>query len=105
MISECSKLAQKEYKTRHDWVGKVIHRELCKKFEFDHMNKWYMHNQASVLKNELHKLLWDFDIQNDHLISARRPDLIIINKKEGTCRFLDFTVPADYRVKLKEKRD
>ena len=21
IISECSKLAQKEYKTRHDWVG------------------------------------------------------------------------------------
>ena len=27
IISECSKLAQKEYKTRHDWVGKVIHYE------------------------------------------------------------------------------
>ena len=26
------------------------------------------------------KLLWDFDIHTDHLISARRPDLIIINK-------------------------
>ena len=25
IISECSKLAQKEYKTRHDWAGKVIH--------------------------------------------------------------------------------
>ena len=25
VISECSKLAQKEYKTRHDWVGKVIY--------------------------------------------------------------------------------
>ena len=25
IISECSKLAQKEYKTRHDWVGKVFH--------------------------------------------------------------------------------
>ena len=24
IISKCSKLAQKEYKTRHDWVGKVI---------------------------------------------------------------------------------
>ena len=24
IISECSKLAQKEYKTRHNWVGKVI---------------------------------------------------------------------------------
>ena len=25
IISECSKLAQKEYKVRHDWVGTVIH--------------------------------------------------------------------------------
>ena len=32
IISECSKLVQKEYKTRHDWVGKVIRREMCKKF-------------------------------------------------------------------------
>ena len=40
-----------------------------------------MHNPASVLENDTHKLLWDFDIHTDHLISARRPDLIIINKK------------------------
>ena len=38
IISECSKLAQEEYKTKHDWVGKVIHSEICKKFKFDHMN-------------------------------------------------------------------
>ena len=42
IISECSKSAQKEYKSRHDWVGKVIHWEMCKKFKFDHTNKWYM---------------------------------------------------------------
>ena len=30
-ISECSKLAQKEYKARHDWVGKLIHWEMCRK--------------------------------------------------------------------------
>ena len=81
IISECSKLAQKEYKTRHNWVGKVIHWEMCKKFKFDHTNKWYMHNPAPVLENDTHKLLWDFDIWTDHLISTRRPDLIIINKK------------------------
>ena len=34
------------------------------------------------LENETHKLLWDFDIQTDHLMSAGRPDLIIINKKK-----------------------
>ena len=41
---ECSKLVKKEYMSRHDWVGKVIHWELCKKFKFDHANKCYMHN-------------------------------------------------------------
>ena len=82
IISECSKLAQQEYKARHNWVGKVIHREMCKKFKFDHTNKWYMHNAAPVRENDSHKLLWDFNIQTDHLIPARRPDLIIIIKKK-----------------------
>ena len=68
---------------RHDWVSKVIHLEICKKFKFVQNNKWYMHNPA-VLENDTHKLLWDFDIHTDHLISARRPDLIIINKKKRT---------------------
>ena len=54
IISECNKLAQKEYKTRHDWVGKVIDWELCKNFKFDHTNKWYMHNSESVRENETH---------------------------------------------------
>ena len=81
IISECSKLAQRDYKARHDWVSKVIHWEKYKKFKFDHTNKWYMHDPAPVLENDTHKLLWDFDIYTDHLISARRPDLIIINKK------------------------
>ena len=53
-----------------------------------------MHNPESVLENETHKLLWDFEIQTDHLISTRRPDLVILKKKKeienlpkrGLCR-------------------
>ena len=82
IISECSKLAQKDYNTRHDRVSKVIHWELCKKFKFDHTNKCYMYNTAVVLENDTNKLQWDFDMQTNHLISVRRPDLIIINKKK-----------------------
>ena len=61
-----------------------------------------MHNPAPVRENKIHKLLWDFDIHTDHLISARRPDLIIINKKKRTCKIVDYAVPADHRIKLKE---
>ena len=57
-----------------------------------------MCNPASFLKNET---------EMDHLISASRPDLIIINKNVRTCRIVDFAVPAEHRVKLRkcEKKD
>ena len=41
-----------------------------------------MHNPAPVLENDTHKLLWDFGIHTDHLISVRRPDLLVINNKK-----------------------
>ena len=41
-----------------------------------------MHRLAPVLENDSQKLRWDFNIQTDHVIPARRPDLIIINKKK-----------------------
>ena len=79
--SECSKLAQKKYTTTHDWLDKVIYWELCNKLKFDHKKKWYWHNPAAVLENYTHNIFVILAYgQTDHLISARRPELIIINK-------------------------
>ena len=68
-----------------------------------------MHNPESVQENETHKILWDFQIQTDHLITARRPDLVIVNKKRKKENLPNsrLSVPADHRVNLKEseKRD
>ena len=44
------------------------------------MNKGYMHKQN--LENEKQKILWDFEIPTDRLISARQPYLVIVNKKK-----------------------
>ena len=61
-------------------------------------------NPESTLKNETHKRPWDFEIQTDHIISTRRPDLMIVNKKSrGTWWIVEFAVLADHRVKLKER--
>ena len=73
-------LAQKEYKIKHNSESKGIYWELCKKFKFNNTNKWYIHNPAALLENQTLKFLWNFEIQTDHLISARRPDIMIINK-------------------------
>ena len=36
----------------------------------------------SVLKNEKHKILWDFEVQTDYQVQARRLDLVLINKEK-----------------------
>ena len=38
ILSKCSKLVQTKYKTRHNWLGKVTHWELCKKLKLNHTN-------------------------------------------------------------------
>ena len=46
----------------------------------------------------------DFEIQTDNRISARRPNQVIVSKKEENraCWIVDFAVPADYWVTIKE---
>ena len=65
-----------------------------------------MHNPTPFLENDTHKLLSNFNIRTDPLISARRPDLIIITKKKKKksriCKIVDFAVPTEHRIKLKE---
>ena len=73
---------------------------MCKKFHFDHTN----------LENDTHKFFWDFEIQTDHIIFTRRPDLIIIQKKKKrkkkrTYIIFDFAVPTGLRIKLKESEE
>ena len=46
-------------KTRHEWVGEVIHLEVCKKLKLDHTTKFdhtaNMHKPESILEYEMHK--------------------------------------------------
>ena len=100
---ECAKLAQKEYKRRHDLVGTPIHWELCKQLEFNHADKWYEHRPASALEHEKSQLLREFEVQTDHHIEARRADLIFVDKEKNTRQIVDFAIPGDDRVEMKER--
>ena len=71
IVSGCGKLVQKEYKRRHDNLGKIVHWKLARKCNFEAGDKWYEHESESVLENEDYKILWDFSFQTDHVIKAR----------------------------------
>ena len=47
--------------------------------------------------------MWDFNIQTDHVIEAQRPDLVVVDKKERSCKIIDFAFPGDSRIEDKEK--
>ena len=51
-----SEVAQKDYKTRYDWVWKVIPWELSKRLRFDLISNC-KHNPESVLENKTHKII------------------------------------------------
>ena len=40
-----------------------------------------MHKLEYVRENETHNILWEFEIQTDNSISARKPNLALIYKK------------------------
>ena len=65
------KLTSKKSPEKHD----NIKSDETEKKQNVHLNNHIKHETAVMDK-------WDFGIQTDHLISARRPDLIIINKKK-----------------------
>ena len=44
------------------------------------------------------KILWNVNVQTDHLISDRRVDRVIFNEIKITCWIVDFAVPAGHRV-------
>ena len=82
ILNGCPKLAQTEYKMRHDKVAAAIHWSLCNRFGFQASKacKWYEHRAKKVMENEAVKILWDFHVQTDKNIEHCRPDILIVNK-------------------------
>ena len=55
------------------------------------------------MENEEVKVSWDINVQCDKGIEARKPDKILIDKKERKVIIIDISVPADVRIGEKER--
>ena len=56
-ICECKKLAQREYKRRHDTVAKLVHSKLCEKHNLERKEKRYEHCPEGVVEDDDVKLI------------------------------------------------
>jgi len=73
LVSECSQLAQKQYK--HDKVAQVLHWQLCKNHGLEHNEQWYDRKPQTVLENENVKIFWDMKLQTDKVLAHNFPDI------------------------------
>ena len=56
-----------------------------------------------VVENENYNLFYDFNSITDHLISARRPNLVYVDKQSRKTYLIDITFVMDRNVITKEK--
>ena len=88
--------------------GNGIHWELCKELKFDHTSAiwWWWLNSICQNRNPSERMrrtqfswFWDTSkLPNP----ARKPNLVIINKKQRTCHRINLAIPVDHKVKIKE---
>ena len=100
MVNSCSKLAQTDYKERHDKVASMLHWNLCSKYNLPTADKWWEHKVDMVLQKEDIKILWDFKIQTDKHLAHNIPDITVVEKKRVW--IIDVAIPGDDRVEEKE---
>ena len=51
IVSECEKLAHKEYKRGHN-VARIVHWKFCGKYNLKRSEKWYEHAPEGAVENE-----------------------------------------------------
>ena len=54
------------------------------------------------MQNERCKILCDMTIQCDHVIKAKRPDIVVVEKESNMAIIVDITSPLEHRVYEKE---
>ena len=72
-----------------------------KKSGFNVPEKYYEHQPQPSSEKSGAKILWDVNIYADNIISARRPDIVLIDKqtkKTITVSYTHLTLPTIYSV-------
>ena len=83
-------------------MARYIYWQLCGKCRLERASSWYEQKPEGLVESENFKIPWDFTVQSDRKIEARRPKIVFIDEKEREVVIVDAAIPGDDRVKDKE---
>ena len=64
-------------------------------------DKYYEYQPTTVTENYEATILWDMPIQTDKEIQANRPVILVMDKKERKCQFIDMSVLSGRNTSIK----
>ena len=90
--------------TRHNKAAAYLHWNICQDHDIEVTDKWYEHKPESMTKSKDSKItiMWDMPVNTDRTITANRPDIIIKDSVNSTCKLIDMSIPSDRNIALKE---
>ena len=103
ILTACKTLAATQYLRRHNEVARAVHWGICKAYDVEVSKSYWKHEPPDVVETQSVKILWDFEIQTDHHIPARRPDIVVRDKSRKKTTIIDIAVPEDRNIQQKEK--
>ena len=79
-----------------------MHWKICEYYNVEVPIRWYEHKPSTVVEGKDVVILWDMPIHTDKEITENRPDIVIKDRKENKCIFIDMSVPSERNVASKE---
>ena len=104
IIGCCPVLTEGPITARHDKMGSRIHWELCRKYGVECSVRWYEHKPQAVSRDAKGEIIiyWDQHIPTAVPVGCDKPDVVVANTKTKTWTIIDFAVPLDHNIVLKE---
>ena len=105
LVAGCEVLAKGAYKRRHDRVGLRVYWEMCRKSGVKCAEKWYeeVPDPVRVSEDLKKEIWWDRKVETSVKMDCIRPDVVLIDREKGECVIVDFSVPWDKNVQVKEQ--
>ena len=92
-----------KYLYQHNVVAQVVHWHLCKTFHVQlDVTSWRDHQPLQVVENNEIKLLWDFGMVTNHMISRDCLDITVFLRRDHRILFVEIACPVDVSFLAKE---
>jgi len=105
VVSGCKMLAANKYTFRHNQVATYVHWNILRDRGIEVTKNWLHHKPITTVTIDDVTIMWDLPIITDKKVMTNRPEIMIHDSKNKSCKIINIAIPACTNVvkKIAEK--